>query len=78
MTITDPTLANRLEALSVPQQLRGPDGRVLGRYVPAIPGMSIPETGLTDAELDAIVADPHGWVSAAEVETRLNALRSSV
>ena len=78
MTITDPTLANRLGALSVPQQLRGLDGRVLGSYGPAIPGMSIPETGLTDAELDAIVADPHGWVSAAEVETRLNALRSSV
>ena len=78
MTITDPTLADCLKALSVPQQLRGPDGRVLGRYVPAIPGMSIPETGLTDAELDAIVADPHGWLSASEVEARLEALRSSL
>ncbi len=78
MTITDPILADSLEALSVPQQLRGPDGRVLGRYVPAIPGMSIPETGLTDAELDAIVADSDGWIPAAEVEARLNALRSSL
>jgi len=74
MTISDPTLAATLAALSTPQELRDPEGRVLGRYVPAIPGMSFPEIGLTDAELDAIANDPDGWVPASEVEARLQTL----
>jgi len=74
MTIADPVLAASFQAILVPQQLLGPDGRVLGLFYPAIPGMSIPESGLTDAELDAIAAEPKCWVTAAEVEARLRSL----
>ena len=67
MTIVDPDLAASIKAILVPQQLLGPDGRVLGLFYPAIPGKSIPESGLTDAELDAVAAEPNCWVTAAEV-----------
>ena len=77
MTIVDATLAASLAALSTPQELRDPEGRLLGRYLPVTPGMSIPEGGLTDDELDAIATRPDGWVTAAEVEARLASLRSS-
>ena len=76
MTIQDPNLAASLAALSTPQPLHGPDGSFLGRYLPAVPGMSVPESGLTDAELLNILSEPDGWVSADEVTRRLRDLRS--
>ncbi len=76
MTITDPALAASLAALSTPQELLDPQGRVLGQYMPAVPGMMFPELGIPDAEIKAMLADPEGWVPAAEVEARLRSLRS--
>ena len=76
MTINDPTLAASFAAITTPQELRGPDGRVLGRYIPASPTMTFPEGGLTNEELNRRLSEPTGWVSASDVNERLRKLRS--
>jgi hypothetical protein len=45
------------------------------RALPPIPGMRFPELGLTDEELRRRAEDPTGWVTAAEVEARLDQLK---
>ena len=77
MTISDPAFAASLAGVSTPQELRSPDGRLLGRYVPATPNMSFPEVGLTDDELLRRLAEPDGWATAKEVSERLQSLGSN-
>jgi hypothetical protein len=65
-----------IAALTEPQELRAADGRLVGRFLPATEGegdkMSIPESGLTDAELLAIVNDPNTkWYTPEQVMARL-------
>jgi hypothetical protein len=43
--------------------------------LPPVPGMRFPEIGLTDEELKRRAQDPTGWVTAAEVEARLEQLK---
>jgi hypothetical protein len=74
LTISDPSTVAALTGAAGTQELRTSDGRVLGRYIPAVPGMTFPESGLTDDELRRRAADPDGWVTAEAVEARLRSL----
>ena len=74
ITVTDPAFAAALASTETPVQLRGPDGKVRGVYLPIVPGMTYPETGLTDDELRRLVSEPEGWVTADEVNARLREL----
>lgn len=76
MIINDPKLAADLAAVSVPTELRGPDGAVLGRYVPKVDGMMFPELGITDEEIYARRRSESGWVSSDEVEALFERLRN--
>jgi hypothetical protein len=78
LTVTDPAFAAALASTETPVQLRGPDGKVMGVYLPIIPGMSIPESGMTDDELRRLLDDPNGWVTADEVHARLRELEGKV
>ncbi|HET6573902.1 MAG TPA: hypothetical protein VFG68_09890 [Fimbriiglobus sp.] len=76
ITIRDETTAATLAATDTPQELLGPDGQVLGRFLPAIPGMRFPEFGVTDEEMDRRLNDPNAkWVTGDEVMARLRSLR---
>jgi hypothetical protein len=71
--VQDQALAAVLaEAVGV-QQVVGPDGKVLGRFIPEPrPGMSFPEFGVTDEELARELADPNAkWVTPEQVMERL-------
>jgi hypothetical protein len=71
--ISDQTTVNQLtEALGI-QEVHAPDGRVLGQFIPARrPGMSFPEFGITDVELDRQLNDPNmKWYTPEEVMERL-------
>lgn len=60
-------------------EIRGPDGQLLGRFTPAPrPGMSFPELGITDEEMDRRLNDPNAkWVTGEEVMARLRSLRDA-
>lgn len=60
-------------------EVRGPDGQLLGRFTPAPrPGMSFPELGITDEEMDRRLNDPNAkWVTGEEVMARLRSLRDA-
>lgn len=62
-----------LSSVTAPEEIRASDGRLLGQFIPApIPGMSCPEVGLTDEELDRRLNDPNAkWYSPEEVMARL-------
>lgn len=76
--ISDPTTAEALGATATPQDLVGPDGRVLGRFLPTVPGMRFPELGITDAELERRLNAPAAdWVSGEQVLARLRSLRDA-
>ena len=78
LTITDPATLAALAAVTEPQlELRGPDGQLLGRYTPAPrPGVTFPELGLTDEELDRLENHPNAkWYTTDEVIARLHSLR---
>jgi len=63
-----------------PIEVRAPDGRVLGQFVPVEPGekMTYPELGITDAELVRRANDPDvRWYTADEVMERLRSLRKN-
>jgi len=78
LTIPDPSIAATFaDATGFGVEVRGPDGRLLGRFTPAPrPGMSFPELGVTDAELDREIADPNTqWVTAEVVNARMRELR---
>ncbi|HEX3148579.1 MAG TPA: hypothetical protein VHR66_10875 [Gemmataceae bacterium] len=71
--INDETTATNLGSASSPQEVHGPDGRLLGQFIPAPrPGLSYPEVGLTDAELLARLNNPAAkWRTPEEVMARL-------
>jgi len=71
ITVNDPaTLATLTTATGVELEIRSPDGQLIGRFTPAPrPGMSFPELGVTDEEMDRRLNDPTGWVTAEEVNT---------
>jgi hypothetical protein len=68
----EPTVA-ALSAVTGPEEVRAPDGRLLGQFIPAAsPKMSCPELGVTDEELDRIENDPNTiWYTPEQVMARL-------
>ncbi len=79
ITVTDPALlATFLASTGVELEVRSPDGQLVGRFTPTPrPGMSFPELGITDEEMDRRLNDPTGWVTAEEVNARLRQLRDT-
>lgn len=77
LTITDPATAAALAAATAIDEVRGPDGQLLGRFIPAPrPGLEFPEFGMSSAQMRMLADDPNTkWVPAAEVEARLRELR---
>ncbi len=78
VTIHDAATAATLgQTVGAEIEVYGPDGTLLGRFTPAPrPGMSFPEFGMTDEELERFDNDPNAvWVTAEEVEARLRSLR---
>jgi hypothetical protein len=71
--IHDEPTATNLARASSPQEIRGPDGQLLGQFIPAPrPGLSYPEIGLTDEELMRRLNDPNAkWYTPEEVMARL-------
>ena len=79
VTIRDAADAEALGSTVGPEvEVYGPTGQLLGRFTPAPrPGMTYPEFGLTDEELERRANDPDGWVTAAQVEARLIELKDA-
>ena len=76
VTISDSTTDAALRATTMPQDLFGLDGCLLGRFLPAVAGIRFPELGVTDEEMDRRLAAPDDeWVSGDEVIARLRSLR---
>src|SRR5436309_1398547 len=75
--IEDRQTATLLRAANGPEEVRSADGGLLGRFIPAPrPGMTFPELGLTDEELERRLNDPNAkWHTADEVMARLAELR---
>jgi len=75
--IEDRQIATLLQSATGPEEVRSSDGGLLGRFIPAPrPGMTFPEIGLTDEELERRAKDPNAkWHTAAEVEASLRELR---
>lgn len=71
--IEDPTTLSTFAAGRDPGEVVAPDGRVLGRFIPAAEEkMSYPELGVSDAELERIATDPNAeWVTPEQVMERL-------
>jgi hypothetical protein len=60
-----------------PIELRAPDGRLLGQFVPVEPSkkMSFPEFGMTDEEIERLDNDPNQeWYTPEQVMERLREL----
>ena len=73
----DESIATRLFAVSKPSELRAPDGRLVGQFIPAERKgkVSFPEFGMTDEELEARANRPDAkWYTADEVMSRLREL----
>jgi hypothetical protein len=78
LQIHDPKAVEVLASATSPIELRAPDGRVLGQFVPVEPSkkMTYPEIGRTDEELERRANDPNvRWCTADEVMERLRKLR---
>jgi hypothetical protein len=76
--IRDQQAIETLAKALAPIEVKAPDGRVLGQFVPVGPGekMTYPELGITDAELERRANDPNvRWYTADEVMERLGQLR---
>ncbi|QDU22985.1 hypothetical protein [Urbifossiella limnaea] len=71
--IQDQALAAVLGSAVGVQHMIGPDGKVLGRFIPEPrPGMAFPEFGVTDEELARELADPNApRFTAEQVMARL-------
>lgn len=71
--VHDEALAAVLGSAMGVQHMVGPDGKVLGRFIPEPrPGVSVPESGLTDEELrERLAAPPEAWVTPEQVMARL-------
>jgi len=80
ITVNDPAmLATLSTAVGEELEIRSPDGQLLGRFTPAPrPGMSFPELGITDEEMERRINDPNAkWVTGEEVMARLRSLRDT-
>jgi hypothetical protein len=79
IVINDESVVATLSATSSPEEVRAPDGRVLGQFIPArTTKMTFPELGMTDEELDRRVNRPDArWYTAEEVMERLRQLRKA-
>jgi hypothetical protein len=76
--IHDEKAVAALSAATAPLELRAPDGRLLGQFIPVEPSkkMTYPEFGLTDEEWERRINDPNTrWYTADEVMERLRQLR---
>lgn len=75
--LNDEVTLAKLAAVTVAEEVCTPDGRVLGRFIPAgADKMSFPEFGVTDAELERELNDPNvKWCTPEEVMARLRELR---
>jgi hypothetical protein len=76
--INDPSAVRTFAMAKEPIELKSPDGRVLGQFVPAAPSKSIsfPELGITDEEFERRVNDRAvRWYTPEEVMARLRSLR---
>jgi hypothetical protein len=76
--IQDPQSAAALSAAVHPMNVFGPDGQLLGQFWPVVPGMSFPEFGITDKEIERRLNDPNAkWYTHEEVMARLHSLRDA-
>jgi len=72
ITILDESTATALATASSPQEICGPNGALLGHFIPAAPKMSYPEVGVTDDELERQFNNPgETWVTPEAVMARL-------
>jgi hypothetical protein len=73
ITIVDESTAAALATASSPQEIHGPNGILLGQFIPAaVPKVSFPEFGITDDELNRQLNDPNArWHTPEEVMARL-------
>ena len=83
MSVTIPDAASAAvlaQTVGCEVEVFAPDGRLIGRFTPAPrPGMSFPELGVTDEELDRRIRDPDAkWVTGEEVMARLRSLRDAM
>ena len=74
ITIADDRLAAELARAADTVEVRGPDGKIIGKFTPS----KAPPILISEEEL-ARRADPNSgkWFTAAEVEAKLRALRCS-
>ena len=75
--IQDEHAVAALTAAKTLVELQAPDGRLLGKFVPADPAtkVSFPEFGLTDEELELLESAPgQRWYTPEEVMERLRHL----
>lgn len=73
ITIADQSTANAFESASISQEVRGPNGMLLGQFIPAaLTNISFAEFGVTVEELERERRDPNTkWVSPEAVMERL-------
>jgi hypothetical protein len=73
ITILDESTATALATASTPQEVVGPNGALLGQFIPAsLPRISFPEFGVPDDELKRQLTDPNEkWVTPEDVMARL-------
>jgi hypothetical protein len=71
--IRDESTAAALAKAADPQDLRGPDGKLIGRFIPVGKlTLSFPELDITDEELLQRMNDPNAkWHTPEEVMARL-------
>jgi hypothetical protein len=76
ITIADAHLASEFAHAPSPVEVRAPDGRVLGTFVPAT---RLPEPNISEEELRRREEATAGkWYTAAEVEAKLREWRRSL
>ncbi len=72
ITITD-DLADEFGKAGEPVEVRGPDGRLLGTFLPRYPG----EPDISEEEMQRLEDPTTGkWYTGEEVEAKLRELRS--
>jgi hypothetical protein len=73
IVIRDEPTAAALAKAADPQDVRGPDGKLIGRFIPVAKlTLSFPELDITDEELRQRMNDPNAkWHTPEEVMARL-------